>query len=116
MTSSRTINVMYECGDCQELHAHHHQAEECCAPEVNTVYVCPVCADPHDTRKEAAECLASHVDVPDRADEHCPNCLREAETAQSRVEIAIAGHCSTCNPIYTTEQNLTILDVLHPAQ
>ncbi|BCP56308.1 hypothetical protein K32_49250 [Kaistia sp. 32K] len=108
MGASREIQVMYECDRCNQLHDREYQAEQCCEPDVRTVYVCPVCDNACSTRESATACLASHVEVPECDTEHCPNCLREAETSQLRIEIAVAGHCSTCNPIYTTEQNLTI--------
>jgi hypothetical protein len=114
MEKNREIRRMYECGQCQEVHAFESDAEDCCKPDVNEVYVCPVCEEVHDLKKDAEACLAGHVEIPECDAEHCPNCLREADTAQLRVEIAVAGHCSQCNPIYTPEQNLTILDALHP--
>jgi len=48
--------------------------------------------------------------------EYCPSCLRPAERAQFRVEIAVSGHCSTCNPIYSPEQNLQIKYALEPKE
>ncbi len=114
--AEKEIIVMYECSRCNELHEYESSAEDCCRPEVWTAYLCPVCDSAHETRKEAENCLAGHAELIGDMPEHCPACLRDADTAQLRVEIAIAGHCSTCNPIYTPEENIAIKYTLEPRE
>ncbi|MGP3789451.1 hypothetical protein [Pseudomonas sp. B392_1p] len=112
--SDKGVIVKYECDRCGEHHDHESEAEDCCRPDVHTVYICPVCEQDHETRAEAESCIVGHGDLPGDLPEHCPSCLRDADTAQLRVEIAVAGHCSTCNPIYTPEENLVIKYALEP--
>ena len=108
------IKVMWECSCCNDLHDDEDDALDCCRPSANEVFLCPVCDEAHDSMKEAQECLVRHSPIIGSAAESCPCCWRPAETAQSMIEIAVAGHCGTCNPIFTVEQNLAILDAVHP--
>ena len=111
---SKEVAIKYECGQCYERHDSEDGAYECCQPEVSTIYFCPICDSEHDQMKGAERCILGHADLEGADSEHCPSCLRPAERAQLRVEIAVAGHCSTCNPIYSPEQNLQIKYALEP--
>lgn len=84
------------------------------AINLDTVYICPICEAEHDSMKVAEQRVLGHADLEGADYEPCPNCLRPAETAQLMVELAVAGHCSTCNPIYSPDQNLKIKYSLEP--
>lgn len=111
---SRDVVVKHQCGACMELHDCEEYAQECCAPDVMEIYLCPVCDSEHDTHEGAEKCVVSHFEIPILDSEHCPNCLRPPASVQHRIEIAVAGHCSTCNPIYTPDENLQIKYALEP--
>ena len=113
---SKGVVIKYDCGQCGERHDHEDGAIECCQPEIDTVYICPICDKEHDSMKVAEQCVLAHADLEGADCEHCPSCMRPAETAQLRIEIAVAGHCSTCNPIYSPEQNLQIKYALEPKE
>lgn len=113
---SKGVVIKYDCGQCGERHDHEDGAIECCMPEVDTVYICPICDAEHSLMKAAEQCILGHADLEGADSEYCPNCLRPAELAQFKVEIAVAGHCSTCNPIYSPDQNLQIKYALEPKQ
>lgn len=103
---------MYECSACNKLHEHHHRAEECCAPEVETVWLCPVCDEPHYEKSEAEDCCAiareGHEDSI-----HCPDCLRDhTGNPLQQSAVVVAGHCATCNPFFTPEQQLAVEDLV----
>jgi len=115
MAQRKGIIVKYECGSCNEQHDYEDEARDCCMPSVSEVYFCPVCDWEHSTMEAAEGCVASHADLPDLPDS-CPSCLRPAESAMHRVEVAVAGHCSTCNPIYTPEENIAIKYALEPKE
>ncbi len=113
---SKGVVIKYDCGQCGERHDHEDGAIECCQPEIDTVYICPICEKEHGSMKVAEQCVLAHADLEGADCEHCPSCMRPAETAQLRIEIAVAGHCSTCNPIYSAEQNLQIKYALEPKE
>lgn len=113
MATEKGIIVRYECGQCHTQHDYEDEAADCCVPRITEVYVCPMCNWEYTSIEEATKCTESHVGIPDLP-ESCPCCYRPAETIQFRVEIAIAGHCSTCNPIYTPDENLAIKHALEP--
>jgi hypothetical protein len=108
------VIVKYECSACYTQHDYESMAEECCQPDVNLVYVCPICETDHESRAEAEVCIAGHAEIEGEFLDSCPSCMRSLETAKTKVEVAITGHCSTCNPIYTPEQNLAIKYALEP--
>jgi len=97
----------WECGSCNELHDHEHQAEECCAPEVTAVWVCPVCDEGHDKKEEAEACC------PDiETTITCPRCFRDHSIGTLNYEaVKVARHCNTCMPIFTVDQQLAIQDL-----
>ena len=111
---NKKVVIKYDCGRCGERHDSEDGALECCQPEVETVYLCPICDTEHDRMKDAESCVLGHDELDGVVAECCPNCLRPAESAQLKVEIAVAGHCNTCNPIYTPDQNLKIKYTLEP--
>lgn len=111
---AKGVVIKYECDACNELHDDEDGARECCMPGVIERYFCPICGESHDEEDDAHKCILSHAEIESADDEHCPNCLRPADTAQFRIEIAVAGHCSTCNPLYNPDQNLRIKYALDP--
>jgi hypothetical protein len=102
---------MYECSACEAVHELHHLAEDCCVPEVATVWLCGVCEEVHYKKADAESCCAdSLLNRPETCT--CPGCLRDFEDApMQQAAISVAGHCTTCNPIYTIDQQLAIEDL-----
>ena len=96
----------YQCSQCNQVHETHYQAEECCQPEVYDVWECTECGETHDTKEQAVACCPLLPDAPGQV---CPSCLRShAGSAIEQAAIAVAGHCSTCNPLYTPDQQHAI--------
>lgn len=109
--SEQTIVRKWECSACNALHEFEHSAEECCAPEVWAVWMCPVCDEAHEAKSEAEDCCAvATATTPDNVT--CPACFRiHTGDPLAQSAIAVAGHCTTCNPIYTLDQQLAIEDL-----
>jgi hypothetical protein len=102
---------MYECSACERLHEFHHRAEECCAPEVAMVWVCGDCEAAHDSKAEAEACCAA-LALNGQVTCTCPDCYRDFDLEpMQQAAITIAGHCTTCNPLFTIEQQLAIEDL-----
>jgi len=102
--TTQTITKAWACGSCDEVHASSFAAEDCCKPEPYEVWICPCCGDSHHTEKAAGACCPG-------ADSSCPNCLRDhSGNALQVAAIEVAGHCTTCNPLYTVDQQLIIED------
>jgi hypothetical protein len=97
----------WECGACNEHHDHEYQAEECCAPDVTELWVCPVCDEGHDKKADAeACCLETDACIT------CPQCLRDHDLGSLSYEaVKIAGHCTTCQPSFTIDQQQAIQDL-----
>lgn len=99
------IKELYRCGECREIHDDEDGARECCMPEVHTLYVCPVCTENHDDADEALTCC--NVEGI-----RCPSCYRDYSSVSLHYSaIKVAGHCNTCNPLFTVEQQLAIQDM-----
>jgi hypothetical protein len=99
------IKELYRCGECREIHDDEDGARECCMPDVYTIYVCPVCDDIHDDPGSALACCS--VDGI-----NCPQCRRDYTSVSIDYSaIKITGHCNTCNPLFTIEQQLAIQDL-----
>lgn len=93
--------LKWSCGECSALHDTETDARWCCQPVPTDVWVCGDCGQRYDEKQEADDCCSTRID--------CPNCLRNhAEQSAQGAQIAIAGHCDVCNPIYTIEQNHAI--------
>lgn len=102
--TTEAIKKAWACGNCGEVHSDIFAADDCCKPDSYEVWVCPACGDSHDTEEAAGACC------PDGTSS-CPNCLRDYSTNPLQLAaIDIAGHCSTCNPLYTIDQQLVIED------
>lgn len=110
---SKEPEKKYECGACQRVHDFHHRAEECCAPDVNTVWVCPHCEEAHDSKEEAADCcMLAAEPMGGFTMVVCPSCLREHQgDPMQQAAVSIAGHCTTCNPSFTLDQQFAIEDL-----
>jgi hypothetical protein len=102
----------YECGSCNEVHEFHHQAEQCCRPEVNEVWQCDVCEAAHDDKEDAEQCCVHSVKALGVETVQCPSCLRDQQLVRHAVEIEVAGHCSECNPHYSIDDTFKIGDMV----
>jgi hypothetical protein len=99
----RSAIVGWKCGDCGEFHDDESDALHCCAPGPEEAWACPDCEKAHDTERKALECC-----MPDNG-VTCPNCLRDYSPVHiNAMAIEVVGHCNTCNPLFTPEQQFTI--------
>lgn len=99
------VKELYRCGECKDIHEDEDGARECCMPEVHTIYVCPVCAEHHDDDDKALTCC--NVEGI-----RCPSCYRDYSSISLHYSaIKVAGHCNTCNPLFTVDQQLAIQDM-----
>lgn len=103
MATSR-IKVRFKCGECAEVHDYEDDARECCRPTVHEIYTCPVCNKDHECEDQAGACCGFDV-------VRCPSCARDYGTGHiNYFAITVAGHCNTCNPFFTVEQQMAIED------
>ncbi|MDM9593592.1 hypothetical protein QU617_09740 [Pseudomonas guariconensis] len=99
------IRTLYKCGSCGDIHDDEDGARECCQPEVEEMFECPVCKTIHDGEDEARLCCESDSIK-------CPSCYRDhSSITLSFQAIKIAGHCTTCNPMFTIDQQQAIQDL-----
>ena len=98
----------FECDRCNEIHPSQFDAECCCPHEVITVWLCDHCEESHDDEESADKCCADKRGKGES--QVCPNCLRSHELTRQTIAIDVAGHCSECNPFYSSEQQLLIDD------
>ncbi|WP_458717021.1 hypothetical protein [Pseudomonas gregormendelii] len=99
------IEELYRCGECREIHDDEDGARECCMPEITTLYVCPVCTAHHDDEDAAIVCCGIEGI-------HCPQCRRDYSSISLHYSaIKITGHCNTCNPLFTIDQQQAIQDL-----
>lgn len=85
---------MYMCCSCDELHKRETDAEECCKPEVEEVYLCDACCP---------EIQPINL---------CPTCFREYSGVDiNRAAIHVSGHCQTCNPHFSFDEQFAIEDL-----
>lgn len=97
----------WECSACNGLHDHEYQAEECCQPEVLAVWVCPVCEEGHEEKADAGACCVDEDECVT-----CPSCMRDHDFGTpSHSAVKIAGHCTTCSPNFTVEQQIAVQDL-----
>ena len=94
---------MWQCSGCNELHEDEDDAENCCRPEVYEVWRCDSCGKRHDEELEAENCCAEH-DLT-----RCPRCARDYSAGEiNAAAVRIAGHCNTCNPFFSVDQQIHI--------
>ncbi|MNJ47592.1 hypothetical protein D3C77_427520 [compost metagenome] len=99
------IRTLYKCCRCSEVHDDEDGALECCQPEITELYECPVCKGIHDEEDAARTCC--EIDSV-----KCPSCARDyTSISLSFQAVKIAGHCTTCNPMFTIDQQLAIQDL-----
>lgn len=99
----RKVARFYKCGRCFDTYEYEDGAIECCAPEVTEVYQCPDCENLHDKRDLAEACCGAGTLS------KCPRCSRDYIPAtMAHHAIQIAGHCQTCNPFFTHDQQFQI--------
>lgn len=53
---------VYVCDACDAEHEYHHDAEDCCRPEVYTQWKCMGCDDLFGSEDQAQECHERHLD------------------------------------------------------
>lgn len=103
--SKSEIKTLYRCGSCRDVHEDEDEARECCAPSISEVYACPVCGEIHEEESEAGECCGFET-------VQCPNCRRDYGAGHiNHSAVKIAGHCNTCNPFFSVDQQLAIEDL-----
>lgn len=100
----------YQCSACSEVHESEYQAERCCIPDVFEVWLCDICGSPHEKEDDAENCCADRN--LDGRIVTCPGCFRDYDSAMHTIEIQVAGHCSTCNPHFTHDEQFQITDLL----
>jgi len=99
------IKQLYRCGECRVIHDDEDGARECCMPSVHTIYVCPVCNSHQDDHEKAVSCCNVEGIK-------CPQCYRDYSSISVHyAAIKIAGHCNTCNPLFTIDQQLAVQDL-----
>lgn len=110
MAPKREVTRMWECGACNGLHKFEHEAEACCAPMVTRVWVCPACEDTHDREEDAETCCPIIGEIEETVS--CPSCRRDHSVESLNYQaVKIAGHCTTCNPLFTHDQQSAIEDL-----
>lgn len=96
---------LWRCEECAEIHNWEDEARECCAPEITELYGCPDCDAVHDDEGEAIDCCNALTAV------RCPNCLRDhGSQTINATAVRVTGHCSVCNPLYSTEEVFLVED------
>lgn len=99
------IKALYRCCSCREIHDCEDGALDCCRPGIEELFECPVCKSVHDDEDAAISCCG--VDAV-----QCPSCLRDYPSITLSFQaIKIAGHCTTCNPMFTIDQQQAIQDL-----
>ena len=95
----------FRCGECREVHDDEDGARDCCMPRVWAIYQCPVCEKLHEEDEDAAlDCCGVNA-------VSCPCCRRDhSNVSPAGLAVVIVGHCTTCNPFFTVEQQLLIED------
>lgn len=101
--SKPKANSFWQCSSCNEIHDDEDDARECCAPEIYEIYGCPGCGKVHEEEHQAISCCEQL--------ERCPCCARDYGAGHIQAfAVRLAGHCNTCNPFYTIDQQLLIED------
>ncbi len=73
--------------------------------KIRTLYKCESCSETHDDEDRALSCCGVEAIK-------CPCCARDyASISLSFQAIKIAGHCTTCNPMFTIDQQQAIQDM-----
>lgn len=98
----------WKCGQCGEIHDDEDEARECCMPAIHELYGCPICDANHEDEEDALKCCGD-ASVLTR----CPCCARDyAGSEINHFAVTVAGHCNTCNPFFTVDQQM-IIEELH---
>lgn len=93
---------VYVCSRCDESHNYEFEAEECCQPAIWEMWACSECDETYDTEAEADRCHEASA-------ASCPVCARGYGASDIAFQaIKLAGHCSTCSPMYTIEEKILI--------
>lgn len=85
------------CGWCEEFHETREDARLCCAPEAEEALFCQECERRHWSEVRRDMCCEASI--------RCPRCSRLMPyESLDGFAIRLAGHCSLCNPLFTSEQ------------
>lgn len=103
------VTRAYQCTACDGIHDRYTDAEECCQPDVIDVWQCDKCGEDYESEHDAAGCCAG---IPD-SNNRCPVCHREYNHPRelNRTCIEVAGHCQTCNPRFSYDEQFDIEDL-----
>jgi hypothetical protein len=95
---------LWKCGHCEEIHDDEDDAQDCCRPEVRELWGCPECEKVHGEESLAVSCCAELT--------RCPSCHREYGQGHiNHHAITLSGHCNTCSPFFTPDQQIAIEDM-----
>lgn len=98
--------ALWECGSCGEVYDDDDDAAQCCQPEVYKRWGCPTCKKVHGHEKAALLCCNPEALT------RCPACARDyAPSEINHAAVLVAGHCNTCNPLFTPMQQFAIEDM-----
>lgn len=101
-----TYTEVWKCCECGEIHDDDDDAQECCKPRIEELYRCDVCSETHEDEDEAGNCCGLSSGYT-----KCPSCYRHYRSNElSASAVEIAGHCQTCNPLFTIYQQVQIED------
>ncbi|MGI9573868.1 hypothetical protein ACRYJU_07250 [Alloalcanivorax xenomutans] len=96
------VDLVFKCGECGSIHFDEDSARECCMPEILEMYQCPICQAVHDEEEDAEQCCGVET-------ARCPACFRTYGRSSIDVfAIKVAGHCRTCNPAYSYDDQFRI--------
>lgn len=105
MTKRQAIEL-WRCCECNATHDDEDDARECCQPSIEECYGCPDCDEVHSCERQALKCCE------DQCFTRCPCCARDySEHDINHFAVTVAGHCNTCNPMFSVEQQLQIEDL-----
>ncbi len=95
----------FRCCGCDDLHDDESDARDCCEP--TEAWVCEGCDVVYGCEDLADKCCEG-ADITDK----CPACARDYNIVDlNHSAITVAGHCQTCNPHYTIDQQFAIEDM-----
>jgi len=98
---SHEIQELWQCTQCDEIHNWEQEALDCCQPEITTLFKCTDCNTVHDFPSAAKKCCTEDI--------LCPKCLRDhGEYSINASAVRITGHCSYCDPFYSSDQVVAV--------
>lgn len=105
-----TYSEVWKCCECGEIHDDEDGARECCMPRIAELYRCDLCESVHEDEEQAEKCCGVSGTYVTYVT--CPSCYRDYRSNQIGAQaVLISGHCQTCNPSFTIDQQLAIEDL-----